>query len=142
MDHNHREAFCLMKYKDTDGNVEYIWNSRDGVTPFGVVSFHGKGAMHVEWNHDEYLPDYDPPIGSRIFVDMTREQLREILKARVERDWEHPESSLQASFVTKEDAIEGLTTSGWREGAPIVMTVDEGLLEFVRKQRAQRKEKS
>ena len=66
------EAFSVMNYRDTDGNVEQIWNSRDGVTPFIVYSKQGLESQHVNWHSDRFDPCYVPPVGSRVFVDLTR----------------------------------------------------------------------
>lgn len=75
--YQHAEAFCLMKYRSDDGTEEeWIWNSRDGVTPFVISLRSGKYARHVDWQMDSHLPDYVPPIGSRIFVDLTEERAR------------------------------------------------------------------
>jgi len=88
--HQHAEAFKLMKYRDTAGNEEIIWNSRDGVTPFIVTSRHGFEAQHVDWNKDTYAPDYAPKPGDRIFVDLTIDVAIEFARKRVAESWEHP----------------------------------------------------
>lgn len=37
--HLHKEAFCLMLYRGVEsGEEEWLWNSRDGVTPFIIWS--------------------------------------------------------------------------------------------------------
>jgi hypothetical protein len=85
--YGHAEAFALMKYASRaksgpDPLVEYIWNSRDGVTPFGVLANPALGKQwsstemfHVDFGKDRYEP-YWPhvglKVGDRIFVDMTR----------------------------------------------------------------------
>lgn len=69
--HEYVEAFCLMKYRDTLGNEEWIWNSRDGITPFCVTSKLGMPADHVEFSRDRYLPNHVPNVGDRIFVNLT-----------------------------------------------------------------------
>jgi hypothetical protein len=67
----HAEAFCLMYYRDSEGYLERIWNSRDGVTPFGVRSVQGFDSQHVDWQKDKFSPGHNPQIGDRIFVSMT-----------------------------------------------------------------------
>jgi hypothetical protein len=76
---NHGEAFCLMLYRDTHSRrEEWLWNSRDGVTPFVIRSASGQREMrHDEWFRDTRAPWFIPPIGSRIFVDLTEERARE-----------------------------------------------------------------
>lgn len=72
-EHNHAEAFHIMTYACQDcGFSEKIWNSRDGVTPFCLTcpkcgSWH---QIHVDWQKDIVAPDYAPPVGSRMFVDL------------------------------------------------------------------------
>ncbi|MCB8840196.1 hypothetical protein [Aurantimonas sp. VKM B-3413] len=77
------EAFCLMKYREPvdGGRVEWIWNSRDGITPFCVLDREQAGRspregerpilwQHVDWNEDVRVPNWIPPVGSRIFADI------------------------------------------------------------------------
>lgn len=80
MEYNHKEAFCLMIYRcNVCGRVEKLWNSRDGVTPFIIgCRFCGGEAMHIMWNSDMCVPDYEPHPRQRIFVDMTKEKATEI----------------------------------------------------------------
>lgn len=49
----HQEAYCLMQYDADDGTeTEVVWNSRDGVTPFGITLRSGKPATHARWGED------------------------------------------------------------------------------------------
>lgn len=77
--HNHREAFCLMKYKSkqTSGFGEHekkfaqvrIWNSRDGVTPFCFqIEQLGLELHHADWQEDLYNPHYKPVKGDLIWA--------------------------------------------------------------------------
>ena len=74
--HAHREAYHLMQYQDEDdatAPIEWIWNSRDGVTPY-IVSSVGKGRpllKHIRWKDDIFAPQYVPMIGQRVFVSLT-----------------------------------------------------------------------
>lgn len=104
----HAEAFCLMKYSTKDGEVEWIWNSRDGVTPFIVRSRSGKEMTHVDWHLDRYLPNYKPAPGERIFVDLTLTKATEWARARIERDWDHPRWPASERWPDKETAIREL----------------------------------
>jgi hypothetical protein len=108
----HNEAFKLMKYvNNVDGYVEWIWNSRDGITPFTISDLRADAPRvpprpatetvyrdassaplvltpdvieraareaavgqrsymtHDDWYEDVLIPNYIPPIGSRIFTD-------------------------------------------------------------------------
>lgn len=90
MPHKHREAFCLMKYMTDDKTEkEFLWNSRDGVTPFVIHSAtSGKKMMHVEWQNDLYAPNHRPKAGDRIFVDCLPEHIRDQAVAYVEKHWD------------------------------------------------------
>ena len=67
--HTHAEAFCRMLYRNkATGREEWLWNSRDGVTPFVIPDPAGGEMRHVEWRRDVCDPDFIPPVGSRVFV--------------------------------------------------------------------------
>lgn len=70
---NHKEAHCIMEYRCKGcGNIEMIWNSRDGVTPFIVMCLRCKGEMqHANWNKD-----FPQPV-MRMFIDLTEDRARE-----------------------------------------------------------------
>jgi hypothetical protein len=112
----HAEAFCLMQYECKPresrfgaeprpgcGTVEWIWNSRDGVTPFGVdCRACGGEALHARWGEDQYAPGHMPPIGSRMFVDLTEERAKQLAAATARRYWDtYPPSREQ--FATVDD---------------------------------------
>lgn len=113
--YQHAEAFRLMRYgckprttpfgsRDGCGAVEVIWNSRDGVTPFvvGCRSCGGEMSHLPPWQDDPLVPDYMPPLGSRIFVDLTVERARQKAKETAARYWEtYPPSREQ--FATVDD---------------------------------------
>lgn len=106
--HAHVEAFCLMRYASKDGAiVEWLWNSRDGVTPFIIFGADGTELQHSEFQFDRYMPNYVPLAGERVFVDMTPERARARAEKRVERYWqESGEYSMQLAFESREQAIE------------------------------------
>jgi hypothetical protein len=124
--YNHAEAYCLMKYATRDGHtVEWLWNSRDGVTPFIIRSKDGEEMNHVDFYLDRYLPLYKPMAGERVFVDMTPERARERAAQRVAFFWDHPETPMSAMFATKDEAIEAMYRDIYRPGAPDIVTADE-----------------
>jgi len=88
MTYRHKEAFALMWYACKCGHRERLWNSRDGVTPFGFgcPSCSGtvgdKGLLHVWWNLDVCVPNHTPHPGQRIWRDGTREDAEAILRDR------------------------------------------------------------
>lgn len=141
MKHNHAEAFALMKYASKDGAVvEMIWNSRDGVTPFTLMSKDDRVEMqHVEWKSDLYAPDHphthapDHPhtglkVGDRVFVDMTMERGRQVARAQIE--WVRksiPETDVETPEET-EQLITDMAQSWVDGGDPDIVVVDEKLL--------------
>lgn len=72
----HKEAFCLMQYKcESCGEIESIWNSRDGVTPFCVHSSCCENSLsqHANWQLDMLCTEL-PAKASRVFVNCTKER--------------------------------------------------------------------
>lgn len=72
--HNHREAFWLMLYTCKDcGHKEKIWNSRDGVTPFGTTcTICGEMDM-IHTGPSTYEPDFIPQPGQYIWITFPQE---------------------------------------------------------------------
>lgn len=127
--HVQAEAFCLMRYEGARGRREWIWNSRDGITPFTVLSADGEAELtHGNWHLDRYEPLFIPPIGSRVFVDMTEEIARPLAVEYVDRHWAAPEYPMSAMFATKDAAVEKFVTSwvaDWGGHSPHVAVVTE-----------------
>lgn len=74
---HHGEAFCLMTYScEACWHREVLWNSRDGVTPFGLACVSCKSLKTYHVGRDKFAPLHIPPPGQRIFVDMTEEAAR------------------------------------------------------------------
>ena len=87
--HDHAETFMLMRYEGAGGRREWIWNSRDGVTPFCVQSADGLAEMrHGNYHLDRYEPFHVPAVGARVFVDLTEELARPRAIEYVERHWD------------------------------------------------------
>lgn len=134
----HRESYCLMPYANRQGKVEWLWNSRDGVTPFTI----DEDMFHVQWNLDVFCPFFVPPIGMRIFADLTHAKAMEYARKRVARYWndgsypfsEHP------SFknMGQEEAARHIAASMMvPKGQPDIVVVDETLQAlFTRRARA------
>lgn len=91
MKYKHAEAFMLMRYEGAGGRREWIWNSRDGITPFAVHSADGTAELqHGNWHLDRCEPQYVPAIGTRVFVGLTEELARPLATEYVDRHWENP----------------------------------------------------
>lgn len=84
MKYKHREAYCLMNYKCEDcKHYEVIWNSRDGVTPFGTACPSCSGSlMHVYFFSDKCVPDHKLNKFQKYWRDGTLEEAKMILKHR------------------------------------------------------------
>lgn len=124
--YNYAEAFCLMRYRCKAGHDEQIWNSRDGVTPFMMSCRCGAESQHVDWKRDLCMPAFVPPVGSRIFVDLTLEKAREYCRRRVEQGWDDPDYPMSENWPTKEAAVEELAASAMDPpGQPDVLVVTE-----------------
>lgn len=76
-----------MWYACACGHRERIWNSRDGVTPFGFVcpSCKEPKLQHVDWREDSYAPNHQPSSGQRVWVDLTRERARTIAQRTIDQ---------------------------------------------------------
>jgi hypothetical protein len=121
----HGEAFCLMQYRSEDGTeTETLWNSRDGVTPFYILSRSGKKMIHINWHEDKrQAPDFKPPSGMRVFVDATRELVTEELNKYVDAIWDDSEYPASKQWETKQACFEALLVD-WLHGgeAPWIVT--------------------
>lgn len=91
--HHHVEAFCLMWYACGHcGHAERIWNSRDGVTPFGTQcpscgpsQNAGSVLKHVAWNLDEYAPNHKPHRWQKFWRDGTPDEAEAFMRQRIAR---------------------------------------------------------
>lgn len=102
--HVQGEAFMVMEYRCNPptqrfgtierphcGHSEWIWNSRDGITPYVVgCRFCPGEAHHVNWPRDRYVPDHVPMVGDRIFVDLNAERALQKRRAFVDKWWDEP----------------------------------------------------
>ena len=117
----HKEAFCLMEYTcKTCGHMEKIWNSRDGVTPFGLTcpSCGDIELMHSNWGRDMCMPDYKLNKHQRFFRDGTQKEAIEILKRRFDycKGTKYEKSDDDAIKIIKEILSEkkfGEFQQGW-----------------------------
>src|SRR5687767_14751114 len=93
-EYNHKEAYCLMRYRCLCGHCETIWNSRDGVTPYSMdcpSCGSQLGLKHVNFRDDLRRLGHKPHPGQRVFVDMTEEDverwIRRAVKEYPPKDW-------------------------------------------------------
>lgn len=120
--YSHKEAFALMQYQNKrTGEIEVLWNSRDGVTPFCIRSRDGKDEMsHVNWQADRCCPDYAPKHGERIFVNLDLEQSLPFSREYVEKHWEGGQHQM------KDHPLFGLMTKAEAVGYYAATTIDDG----------------
>ncbi len=87
-DHGHvyGEAFMLMWYRcQSCRHTERIWNSRDGVTPFGCGCPSCGGVMqHMDWALDRYAPEHKLHRGQRFWRDGTPDEAEAIMRRRID----------------------------------------------------------
>jgi hypothetical protein len=136
--HSHAEAFMLMRYEGAGGRREWIWNSRDAITPF-VVSAKDDPSIdmkHGNWHLDRYEPFHVPNVGDRVFVDLTEELARPRAIAYVERWWHHATMPMSEHDLFAELGKEGTVehfvknwVADWGGHAPHLITVTEALRE-------------
>jgi len=125
--YKHREAFCLMQYRDeVTGEIETLWNSRDGVTPFIIRSRAGNPSQHVDWNRDSCNPKFVPTPGMRIFVDASPKHahIKESARDYVDAYWDHGEYPMRARWATKEEAVDFFIAEWTKPGSPTVIEAE------------------
>lgn len=133
--HMNGDAFMLFRYEGPGGRREWVWNSRDGVTPFCIPSADGQAELqHANWHLDRYAPYYVPPVGSRIFVDLTEDLARPLAVKYVEKNWDREDYPMKDHPVFqplgKEGAVEYVIKtwiSDWGGHAPHPVVVTEAL---------------
>lgn len=123
------EAFCVMNYKCEEcGKIEYIWNSRDGVTPFTTSSLccTDKISSHVNWNED-YRAEFPGRSVTRVFIDCTKEDAVEFANKywdkygeRLMEAYEHLAEMGKEEFICRK--IESVYGNGTN---PKIISVEE-----------------
>ena len=163
----HGEAFKLMQYqaedldtpaanRGTTGPIEWLWNSRDGVTPFVIgkpqdgddPSDEGASGFmrHINWPDDILALQYVPNVGQRVFVDITEERARYYLRRNVERQWAeakdgeyHPAGRWKDKDAMFDDMLSDALEEVVR-GGPDIVTVTEGMQILFMEERERRRQ--
>jgi hypothetical protein len=136
--YRHPEAYCLMQYQDqVTGEIEVIWNSRDGVTPFVVESPKGNEAHHIDWRADKRRVDFVPPPGMRMFVDASPNHRHISRSAReyVDKYWDldigggmtmrNTLLKPSGAEMTKGEAVYHFITEWTKPGSPTIVKAGE-----------------
>jgi hypothetical protein len=105
-------------------HLERIWNSRDGVTPFGSdCPSCGEDVMnHIAWNRDEYAPNHKLHFGQKFWRDGTPDEAEAIMRRRIDScrgtEYEVKDEAYAAKLIS--EAREPTEASGheFRKGWP------------------------
>lgn len=121
------DAFVVLRYRSLDDPsvVEEIWNSRDGTTPYTVLMRDGSTGTHVDWTSGVPRPDFTPPPGSRVFVDLTEEIARANAEAYVAKIWDNQGAEgmlARSQYKTAADMTAALIAD-IRPGEPALVVV-------------------
>lgn len=124
MTYNHKEAFCLMWYTCTHcKHTERIWNSRNGVTPFGAAcpSCDTGSIQHMRWDLDEPTPDHVLRIGQKFWRDGTPDEAEAITRRRIDKlkGTKYEPNAKTADFLIT-SARTGDVDSEFRPGWPML----------------------
>ena len=129
--YNHPEAFCLMQYQDqVTKEIEILWNSRDGVTPFIIDSRAGNEAQHINWRQDRCCPGFVPKSGMRIFVDASPKHahIQESARSYVEQYWDLDigggMTMSRTMQMSKDQAIEHFIAEWTSPGSPTIIEAE------------------
>lgn len=120
-----KEAYCIMEYHcEKCHTSEFLWNSRDGVTPFIINCVHcEKGEMrHINWQGDKREVWHIPKKGERIFITMPNEVNDLYVRKRIEMYWENEQYPMREMFANKEEAFKKLSGDMQKEGEPFIIT--------------------
>ena len=123
------DAYAVMRYRSLDdpADVEEVWNSRDGQTPYTILLRSGATGTHIEWSTMVPRPKFIPPPGSRVFVDLTDEIAQVNARAYVAKIWdtEGAEGMLARSQYDSADDMVAALTAEIRPGEPALVVVPE-----------------
>lgn len=121
--HAHGEAFKLMWYacRECPARIR-IWNSRDGVTPFGMCcpSCGGGGMLHVDWKLDEYAPLHKLLDYQYFWRDGTPDEAEASMRARIEHFRPNYSTTPEHEAELIAAARAGSDDSGFRKGWPML----------------------
>lgn len=134
MEHQFKEAFCLMYYENDETKLGFIvWNSRNGVSPFNVFE-DGKQYQHTHWGMDipvtntEYIKSTILKKGQRIFRDVTEAEAKQFAIKRLQSAEGTPYEVEEGSERWNE-LLGSLTESFGKPGEPtMVVVMEDGIM--------------
>jgi len=119
-EYNHIEAYCLMTYRCQDcGFEEVLWNSRDGVTPYGTncPRCGSMEMLHVDWSKDKYAPSHIPEPGQGIWIDIPESLRGAAARVRI-ACFEGTEFELEPGTERWAQVFAGLVDDTFRPDSP------------------------
>lgn len=121
MEKQHPEGYALMWYGCECGHRERIWNSRDGVTPFGLrcPSCGSLTLRHVDWGQDVFAPTHVLTPGQRFFRDGTADDAIKFIELRIRKFAEAGEP-IPTEVAESLRADARLQRGEWQRGWPAV----------------------
>lgn len=127
----HAEAFQLMLYTSEEdaAPVVWVWNSRDGVTPFGA-RFHGKEYRHAMNSYAATYSAVLPPKAEFVWVSYTPASWEAMERRNYQRFAEAPDDKPYggAEFRARHPTVEDwLAVVPFEHGKPRSLTVAEFL---------------
>lgn len=122
--YNHKEAFCLMRYGCQDCNHrELIWNSRDGVTPFGTTcpSCGNLNFVHMDWHWDKLTPNYKLNPYQKFWREGTQEEAVALITAQYNDYLKHnPIENISQRLAIAIQNIKDGKSLDYRPGWPVL----------------------
>lgn len=112
--YQHGEAFCHMRYGTEDGRTWMtVWNSRDGVTPFGMKHPRtGDDITHLPpWSADVFDPFHVPDVGAYVWIDLNPERAMQLAMRNVEHWWDNEDYPARERFESKLEMAKVLVES-------------------------------
>lgn len=121
--HDHGEAFMMLVYRCQAQHARQIWNSRDGVTPFGTQCLQPGCqhiAYHADWKQDRYEPAHQLLPGEWFFRDGTPDEARAIVQRRLQNAKGTPYERDESTWP---DLINDITRGEFLPGWPMLVQV-------------------
>lgn len=120
-EHTFGEAFKLMTYACACGHQEVVWNSRNGVTPFGMTcpSCGQASLQHINWRGDVHAPEHKLHRGQRFWRDGTPDEAETIMRRRLEKSKETYPCPPEVAERLIAEARDG-TSDEFRRGWPMI----------------------
>lgn len=119
---NNSEAFCILMYHCQDcGVAENIFNNSNLSAPTIISCEVCLGVMTILPTKVIQIPDFKPPVGLRMFVEMTRGQAEKDLKVKIAEMW----PDIKDGYKTVSEAVEDFMKRFYQPGEVAIVQVEE-----------------